>query len=343
VRRLLFLIFLMAACAKGSYVSKAPKFGYTPNPAAIGGGAGSGVPTARGAATANLTLSGTQTVDGVALGVGDRELVAGQSTASQNGLYVVASGAWTRTTDALASGTVVSVQQGTANASTAWQLVTQGAITVGTTALTFTQVSPPDFGPNVNVLLPDSNGTNVNALNLTTTLTSNTPGATTAQTVATLMSGGTPTTAMTLGPAQTLFPSGTQALPGVAVGQTNAGFSETGTGTNEVVGTSVNGQSILLVGWNSITSTGNPYTVGVDNLRGMRESGTGVLTLFSNQDIQIGADGANATNATVGFIDLPTSAGTPTGVPADVRTGKVSCEVDTTNLKICCFFSGEWK
>ena len=49
----------------------------------------------RATTTANITLSGTQTVDGVALVVGNRVLVKNQSTASQNGIYVVASGAWT--------------------------------------------------------------------------------------------------------------------------------------------------------------------------------------------------------------------------------------------------------
>jgi hypothetical protein len=41
----------------------------------------------------NITLSGTQTVDGVALSVGNRVLVKDQTTTSQNGIYVVSSGA----------------------------------------------------------------------------------------------------------------------------------------------------------------------------------------------------------------------------------------------------------
>ena len=53
----------------------------------------------RAATTANITLSGTQTIDGVALVAGDRVLVKNQSTASGNGIYLVASGSWTRSTD----------------------------------------------------------------------------------------------------------------------------------------------------------------------------------------------------------------------------------------------------
>ena len=59
------------------------------------------------ATTGNITLSNTQTVDGVALAVGNRVLVKNQSTASQNGIYIVSSGAWTRSSDAV-TGTLTS-------------------------------------------------------------------------------------------------------------------------------------------------------------------------------------------------------------------------------------------
>lgn len=100
----------------------------------------------RVATTANITLSGTQTIDGIAVAAGERVLVKNQSTASQNGIYVVAAGAWTRATDFdatadLADGAFVFVEEGTANADTGWVLSTDGAITVGTTALTFVQFS----------------------------------------------------------------------------------------------------------------------------------------------------------------------------------------------------------
>ena len=100
----------------------------------------------RAATTANITLSNTQTVDGVALSVGDRVLVKDQSTASQNGIYVVSATAWTRSTDAdtdaeVTSGMFTFVEQGTVNADSGWVLSTDGAIVVGTTALTFAQFS----------------------------------------------------------------------------------------------------------------------------------------------------------------------------------------------------------
>lgn len=99
----------------------------------------------RAATTANITLSGTQTVDGVALVVNDRVLVKDQSTGSQNGIYLVAAGAWTRSADAdenaeVSAGLAVMVTEGTTNADSQWRLTTNDVITVGTTTLTFTQI-----------------------------------------------------------------------------------------------------------------------------------------------------------------------------------------------------------
>lgn len=102
----------------------------------------------KAATTANITLSGTQTIDGVALSVGDRVLVKDQSTGSQNGIYVVASGGWTRATDAdnnpggeVTSGMFTFVEQGTLNADCGFVLTTNDPITLGTTALDFTLFS----------------------------------------------------------------------------------------------------------------------------------------------------------------------------------------------------------
>ena len=51
------------------------------------------------ATTCPITLSNTQTIDGVSVSVGDRVLVKNQSTGSDNGIYVVSVGAWDRAVD----------------------------------------------------------------------------------------------------------------------------------------------------------------------------------------------------------------------------------------------------
>ena len=103
----------------------------------------------RAATTANVTLASAlengDVLDGVTLATGNRVLVKNQTTGSENGIYVVkASGAPDRSTDAdtgaeLTSNFAVFVEEGTANADQGYVLTNDGAITVGTTALTFTQ------------------------------------------------------------------------------------------------------------------------------------------------------------------------------------------------------------
>jgi hypothetical protein len=102
----------------------------------------------RVASTANIAIAtgGLLTIDGVTLVAGDRVLLKNQTTGSENGIYVVASGAWTRSTDAdnTPSGEVVAgmatwVNEGTVNGDSRWVLTTNGTITLGTTSLTFTK------------------------------------------------------------------------------------------------------------------------------------------------------------------------------------------------------------
>lgn len=97
------------------------------------------------ATTANITLSGTQTIDGIALVAGDRVLVKNQTTASANGIYVVAAGAWTRSTDADTWAKLVSafvfIEKGTVGADTGWVSTVDAGGTLGSTAVTFSQFS----------------------------------------------------------------------------------------------------------------------------------------------------------------------------------------------------------
>ena len=97
------------------------------------------------ATTANITLSGTQTIDGIALSVGDRVLVKDQTTQSGNGIYLVAASTWTRTTDANTWDELVAaftfVEKGTTQANNGYISTITAGGTLGTTAITFAQFS----------------------------------------------------------------------------------------------------------------------------------------------------------------------------------------------------------
>lgn len=98
---------------------------------------------AKAASTANLTLSGAQTIDGVSVIAGDRVLVKNQTTATANGIYIVSAGAWTRSTDFDATdeieGATVFVSQGTSQGNSTWQMTTDSPV-LGTSNLAFSQI-----------------------------------------------------------------------------------------------------------------------------------------------------------------------------------------------------------
>lgn len=97
------------------------------------------------AGTLASSFENGDTVDGVPLVTGWRILIKDQAAPAENGIYVVnASGAPTRAVDAdstaeVSAGMSVPVVRGTANGGTVWMLTTTGAITLGSTSLTFVQ------------------------------------------------------------------------------------------------------------------------------------------------------------------------------------------------------------
>lgn len=101
----------------------------------------------RVASTTNVTVSAPGTaIDGVTLTTGDRVLLKDQTTGSENGIYDFngSSSALTRSADADSStevkpGTQVFVSEGSVNGNSTWQITTDGPITLGTTALVWSQ------------------------------------------------------------------------------------------------------------------------------------------------------------------------------------------------------------
>ena len=94
--------------------------------------------------TSNVALTGLQTIDGITLVAGNRVLLTAQTTASQNGCYVAASGAWARSIDADTTGEITPgafwfVEEGTLYAATQWRCNNTGTITIGTTSISIQQ------------------------------------------------------------------------------------------------------------------------------------------------------------------------------------------------------------
>ena len=97
------------------------------------------------ATTKNITLTGTQTIDGVEVIALDRVLVKNQTIASENGIYIVSASAWTRVDDCSTwselIGAFTFVEKGTVNADTGWLCSIDAGGTLGTTSITWVQFS----------------------------------------------------------------------------------------------------------------------------------------------------------------------------------------------------------
>lgn len=96
------------------------------------------------ATTANVTLSGEQTIDGILTST-SRILVKNQSAPAQNGIYVTAAGAWTRATDydstaEVMQGTYTFVIGGSTQGGTIWVMNSPTPTTLGTDPVTFAQI-----------------------------------------------------------------------------------------------------------------------------------------------------------------------------------------------------------
>lgn len=103
------------------------------------------------ATTANIALSGLQTIDGVLTVANDRVLVKDQSIGPTNGIYIASAGAWQRARDMdsnrdLTKGTRLTVIEGAANAGREYYVSTSNPITVGTTSLAFTETLSSNAG-----------------------------------------------------------------------------------------------------------------------------------------------------------------------------------------------------
>jgi len=118
----------------------------------------------RAATVAPITLSGTQTIDNIALVADDRCLVKNQADAATNGIYDVKAGAWVRSADsnsseAMSSGTQTYVQDGLINGGQIWLMETLDPITLGVTGLVWKRIANAvDVGSPIGLTDAPSDG-----------------------------------------------------------------------------------------------------------------------------------------------------------------------------------------
>lgn len=274
-------------------------------------------------ATFTYTALGTDTIDGVALLINDRVALEGQTSSFQNGIYKVTTlgvgaiaGILTRATDydqpsEIQEGTYFVVEEGTTYAGTLWILTSASSPTIGTDAISFTELS---VAPQTLTFTSDVTGTGAGTIALTV-----------AKIQGTTVSGTTGTTNAVFSNSPTLVTP--------ALGTPSALVLTNATGTPTSIGLA--------------NGTGLPLTTGVTGTLPFGNGGTG-QTSYTDGQLLIGntgtggiskntltaGSGISITNGN-GTISIAATGGggtvTTTGAPASGNLTKFSGATSITN------------
>lgn len=301
------------------------------------------------ATTANITLSGLQTIDGVSILAGYRVLVKDQTTQSQNGIYTAVSGAWSRAPDmdtsAEVSGAFVPITFGTLNGGKIFYTTFNASTgTLGTTSLVFESLAS---GSVIGVLPVNKGGTNIASYAVGDIL---------------YASGATTLTPLAAGAAGNVLKSGTAPSWGkVALASdvsgvlpvANGGTGGTlpvangGTGTTSLTANNVllgNGTSALQVvapgaSGNVLTSNGTtwasaaPPAAGVTSVNGLTGAvtNTGLGDIGSYAVLMIATNTNVAAGSTVAGSDLRHSWTPNIGAPGATTNGWAAYSANRSN------------
>ena len=237
----------------------------------------------KAATISNITLSGLQTIDDVILSTSDRVLVKNQTDTKQNGIYVVASGSWTRAldfdgtpTNEISGGEFVFVEQGTINGDNGFVVISNGPITIGTSNISFTQFS------GAGQVIPGSNLTKSgNTLSLSDSISLTSVTATAF--IGTLT--GNASSATKLATLRTISLSGDATASGTFDGSGNLNLTTTLSNSGVVAGTY---KSVTVDAKGRVTSGTNPTTLAGYGITDALSISGGTLTgnVTSTADIQ---------------------------------------------------------
>ena len=284
------------------------------------------------ATTANITLSGLQTIDGVALINGDRVLVKNQTSLPTNGIYTALSGIWVRSTAADGSNeidsAVVGVEAGTVNGGLFYTNVFKSTDVVGTTIMPWYKITTELDQATTNtankIVQRDGSG-NFSAGTITATGFSGSGASLTSLNASNLGSGTVPDAR----------------ISGSYTGMTNL----TGTGTvdfSKFYGNGADTAALPSFSWTTDPNTGM-WSAGTDAI-GFTTNGTNRITINSSgiSGAGSGLTSLNASNLASGTVPvaripalgyLPIGGGTLTGPLTVTGNFTVNGTITTVNTE----------
>ena len=290
------------------------------------------------ATTANITLSGLQTIDGYTTLANDRVLVKNQSNAANNGIYVASAGVWTRSSDMNTWSEVVSaitfVENGTTQTGTGWYSTAQNGGTLGVTAInfsSFTLSAPYTAGTGLTLT-----GTQFSITN--TGVTASTYGSASSVPVLAINAQGqvTSATPTSIAIAASQITSGTIAsslISGSYTGITGVGTLTAGTWNASTIGVPYGGTGATsLTGY--VKGTGTSALTAVTSIPNTDITGLGTMSTQNANSVAITGGTISGLSSPIPVASGGTGAATLSGYVFGNGTGAFTASSTIPNTAI---------